>query len=140
MRSWVFDTHVVVAAHLSPYGPPGRLLGEVCAQRLRLAYDVRMAAEYQAVLRQPKFGVPAESVTAFLLLLEDQDLVYGHPLRVALPNADNAMFLEVAAAAPDHVLVTGNTRHFPKGTRGAVKVLTPAEAWTLHCSEVGRPA
>jgi len=129
MKSWVFDTNVIVAAHLSPYGPPGRLLGEIYAQRLRLAYDARIAAEYREVLLRPKFGFPVESVRSFLRVLEDQDFVDGIPLRLELPDPDDLMFLEVASATEDRVLVSGNIRHFPLRSRRGVKVLTPAEAW-----------
>lgn len=61
MKSWVFDTNVIVAAHLSPFGPPGRLLGEVYGGHLRLAYDARMAEEYREVLLRPKFALPRYS-------------------------------------------------------------------------------
>ena len=66
-------------------------------------------------------------------VLEDQDLITPLPLRLNLPDPDDAMFLEVAAATEDKVLVTGNIRHFPVRSRGVVKVITPAEAWAWHC-------
>ena len=133
MNRWVFDTNVIVAGHLSPHGPLARLLGEVYAWRLRLAYDARMAAEYRDVLLRPKFGLPAASVRSFLRVLEDQDLVTGLPWNGELPDPDDRMFLEVAAATDEKCLVTGNLRHFPASSRGSVRVLTPAEAWEAHC-------
>ena len=132
MKNWVFDTNVIVAAHLSPFGPPGRLLGEVYARRLRLAYDARMAEEYREVLLRPKFALPPESVRTFLRVLEDQDLVIAPPLSLKIPDPDDLMFLEVAAHGGDGVLVTGNLRHFPEASRGSVRVLTPAEAWAEY--------
>lgn len=129
MRSWVFDTNVIVAAHLSASGPPGRLLAEVYAGRLRLTYDARMATEYREVLLRPKFSLPAETVRSFLAVLGDQDLVIAPPLNIRLQDPDDLMFLEGAASAGDGVLVTGNLRHFPAKSRGAVRVLSPTEAW-----------
>jgi predicted nucleic acid-binding protein len=129
MRTWVLDTNVVVAGHLCPHGPPGRLLSEVYAQRLRLAYDGRIALEYAEVLRRPRFQLPAATIAAFLLILQDQELVAPTPLGVALPEDDDRPFLEVAATTAERILVTGNTRHYPPRTRGRVTVLTPAEAW-----------
>lgn len=135
MNLWVFDTNVIVAAHLSASGPPGRLLAEVYARRLRLAYDARMAAEYREVLLRAKFALPAESVRSFLTVLGDQDLVIAPPLTLELPDPDDLMFLEVAASAGDGVLVTGNLRHFPAESRGSVRVMSPAEAWALAQKE-----
>ncbi len=131
MRTWVLDTNVIVAAHLSPHGPPARLLQEVYTQRLRLAYDARMAVEYTSVLSREKFALPKHSVDRFLTVLADQDLVDARPLNANLPDEEDRMFLEVAHATAEQVLVTGNRRHFPRKTRGEVTVLSPAEAWEL---------
>jgi putative PIN family toxin of toxin-antitoxin system len=133
MKSWVFDTNVIVAAHLSPFGPPGRLLAEIYGRRLRMSYDDRMAAEYRQVLSRQKFALPAESVQSFLRVLADQDPVSAMPWKVKLPDADDLMFLEVAAATEAKTLVSGNLRHFPQASRRDVRVLTPAEAWQEHC-------
>jgi len=133
MKSWVFDTNVIVAAHLSPFGPPGRLLGEIYGQRLRMSYDERMAAEYRQVLSRPKFTLPTDSVQSFLRVLSDQDSVSALPLKITLPDPDDLMFLEVAACTEQKILVSGNLRHFPIALRHDVTVLTPAEAWERHC-------
>ena len=132
MNCWVFDTNVVVAAHLSPFGPPARLLGEVYARRLRMAYDFRIAAEYEEVLSRKKFGLTAQTIKAFAHVLQDQDLISPRPLKLSLPDPDDLMFLEVAAASPHGILVTGNAKHYPQKTRGSVRVLTPVEALSLH--------
>ena len=129
MKTWVLDTNVIVAAHLSPHGPPAHLLQEVYTQRLRLAYDARIAIEYRTVLRRDKFDLPRHSVDRFLTVLADQDLVDARPLKVNLPDEEDRMFLEVAHATAEMVLVTGNHRHFPRKMRGEVTVLSPAEAW-----------
>ena len=132
MNCWVFDTNVVVAAHLSPFGTPARLLGEVYASRLRMAYDFRIFAEYQEVLSRKKFALPQTALKAFLRILQDQELVIPAPLKTVLPDPDDQMFLEVAAASPSRVLVTGNTKHYPQRCRKSVRVLTPAEALSLQ--------
>lgn len=133
MKSWVFDTNVIVAAHLSPFGPHGRLLAEIYGRRLRMSYDGRMAAEYRHVLLRPKFALPAESARSFLKVLADQDLVSAPPWKVKLPDPDDLMFLEVAAVTETKTLVSGNFRHFPQASRRDVRVLTPAEAWEEYC-------
>jgi uncharacterized protein len=133
MRSWVFDTNVIVSGHLSPFGPPGRLLTEILGRRLRMSYDDRMAVEYHEVLSRPKFAFPAESVRSFLLILEDQDPVSAPPWKIKLPDPADLMFLEVASQTKDKILVSGNVRHFPTASRRDVRVMTPAEAWVEYC-------
>ena len=132
MNSWVFDTNVIVAAHLSPFGVPARLLSEVYARRLRMAYDFRIFAEYQEVLGRKKFGLKPQAVKGFLQIVEDQELIAPLPLKTILPDSDDLMFLEVAAATSHRVLVTGNTTLYLQKSRGSVLVLTPTEALSLH--------
>jgi putative PIN family toxin of toxin-antitoxin system len=132
MNSWVFDTNVIVAAHLSPFGVPARLLSEVYARRLRMAYDFRILAEYQEVLGRKKFNFPPQAIKGFLQIVEDQESIVPLPLKTILPDPDDLMFLEVAAATSHRVLVTGNIKHYPQKSRGSVLVLTPAEAFALH--------
>lgn len=128
MTTWVFDTNVVVSAHLSPFGPLARLLGEVLARRLRLAYDARILDEYREVLSRPKFHLPAASIRRFLDVMTDQEFVQPARLAVNLPDPSDEMFLEVAAALSAPVLVSGNLAHFPVSLCGTVKVLSPADA------------
>lgn len=135
MKSWVFDTNVIVAAHLSAFGFPGRLLAEVYARRLRMSYDARLAEEYREVLLRPKFALPPESVRSFLNVLDDQDLLIARPLKVKLPDPDDLMFLEVASSGGDGIVVTGNLRHFPRKTWGPVRVLSPADAWAEYVQD-----
>jgi putative PIN family toxin of toxin-antitoxin system len=132
MNSWVFDTNVIVAAHLSPFGVPARLLSEVYARRLRMAYDFRILAEYQEVLGRKKFDLSPQAVKGFLKIVEDQELTTPLPLKTILPDPDDLMFLEVAAATINRVLVSGNTKHYPQKNRGSVRVLSPVEALSLH--------
>jgi uncharacterized protein len=123
---------VIVAAHLSPFGVPARLLSEVYARRLRMAYDFRILAEYQEVLGRKKFDLPPQAIKGFLQIVEDQERIAPLALKTILPNPDDLMFLEVAAATSHRVFVTRNIKHYPQKSRGSVFVLTPAEAFSLH--------
>ncbi len=51
-----------LAAHLSPFLVPARLLSEVYARRLRMAYDFRILTEYQEVLGRKKFDLSLQAV------------------------------------------------------------------------------
>jgi len=54
------------------------------------------------------------------------------PDTVELPDPDDAAFLEVAAASGS-ILITGNTRHYPKSSQAEVPVMTPSEFLELLC-------
>ena len=131
MRSWVFDTNVVVAAHLSPEGLPARLLNEVYAQRMRMSCDARIIAEYESVLSRPKFRFSRAMVMGFINLLDDQDLVQPSPVPGQFPDESDRKFIEAACATAGKILITGNMRHFPQALRGPVTVLSPAKAWDV---------
>lgn len=128
----VLDTNVLVSALLSPHGPPARTLDLLLMGEVRLVYDDRIMAEYREVLGRPKFGFARADVDDVLLYLEAQgESVIAHPLSVALPDPDDAPFLEVAAET-GALLVTGNRDHYPVSARGAVQMLSPSaflEAW-----------
>ncbi len=124
----VLDTNVVVAAQLSPYGAPGRIWDLVNARQLRLAYDDRILMEYAAVLARPKFKFPASKVSYVLSVFSFQERVGAAtpwPIQ-PLPDPDDAMFLEVAAAS-SRLLISGNLRHYPEAFRGTVRVISPAD-------------
>jgi len=130
----VLDTNVLVSGVLSPYGPPGRLLDLVLAGDLVLVVDDRLLSEYAAVLARPRFGLPAAQVAAFMRHLRTAaEAVGARALDIALPDADDVPFPEVAAAG-EAALVTGNARHFrPARGRGrhAVRVVSPREVLGL---------
>ncbi|MDP6526264.1 MAG: putative toxin-antitoxin system toxin component, PIN family [Kiritimatiellia bacterium] len=131
LPQWVLDTNVIVSGLLSAQGPPGRLLDMVLARRLYLVLDDRIAAEYREVIARPKFAMDPSRIDAFLAILQFQEWVTLAPWAHELsPDPDDVMFLEAALLATDTVLVTGNTRHYPKCCRGPVKVTSPRDAWT----------
>lgn len=94
-----------------------------------LFLDARIFEEYREVLARPKFGLPQGAVVALLQGLHDLSTwVLPAPLPPdLLPDPDDLPFLELALAS-DAILVTGNLRHFPKGSRRGVEVVEPSEA------------
>jgi putative PIN family toxin of toxin-antitoxin system len=122
----VLDTNVLVAGLLSPFGAPAEVLQLLLAEKLRVCYDARILTEYRDVLGRPTLGLDGESVAAALDFLEQTgDLVIPAPWGPALPDPDDAMFLEVAAAGKADHVVTGNLRRFPSRARRGLSVLTP---------------
>jgi len=124
----VLDTNVLVAALLSPYGPPAQVLQLLLTEQAQLCHDTRILGEYRAVLARPKFGFAPEPVAVLLDYLEQTGmLAAASPWPFVLPDPDDAVFLEVALAAHADHLVTGNLRHCPARLRCGVSVISPAQ-------------
>ena len=102
----------------------------VLARQLRMTLDERIEVEYREVLSRPKFEIDEERLEAFLAVLQFQDWVTAMPWNGdPPPDEDDTLFLEVAAETIQPILVTCNTKHFPKNCRDRVSVLSPQEAW-----------
>ena len=127
--AWVFDTNVIVAALLSPNGPPGRLLDTLLeGKHLQLAFDDRIEAEYRAVLFRKKFNFEPRLIHALLADFSFHRRLTVPPLPfILLPDPNDLPFLEVASLLEDPILVTGNTKHFPSSLSGKLKVLLPRQ-------------
>ncbi len=125
----VIDTNVVVSALLKADSVPAAVLRCVLNGDALFAYDARILVEYREVLRRSRFGFSPELVDQLLRYLADIGIsVAAPPLRVSLPDPDDAKFLEVCLAAGDGAqMITGNTRHYPEASRQGAIVLTPRE-------------
>ena len=124
----VLDANVPVSGLLSPFAPPGEVVRLLVSGRLTPCLDVRLMAEYSAVLHRPQFGFDAEAVDALLNYLTHAGFfVVAESLARPLPDADDQPFLEVALAGRAECLITGNRRHFPAALCGAQRVLAPTE-------------
>lgn len=76
----VVDTNVLVSGLLSPFGPPGTIIGLIAAGRLSLCHDARILAEYAEVLRRPGFAFAEEDVSALLRQVEaGGELIFPMP-------------------------------------------------------------
>jgi len=122
----VVDTNVLVSGLLTPFNPPGAIVGLIAAGRLTPCYDMRITAEYDDVLRRPAFPFSAEEVAAFLAQVRaGGEIVAGEPLKERLPHPDDEPFLEVALSSNAEFLVTGNMKHFPRDRCQGVHVASP---------------
>jgi len=124
----VVDTNALVSGVLKPYSPAASILRMVVEGIIQPAYDLRILAEYREVLSRPKFNFGRETINPLLDQIEEEGfLISASPLKSPLPGPADEPFLEVAVAAASAALITGNRRHFPRGSCGAVKILSPAE-------------
>ncbi len=124
----VIDTNVLVSGLLSPFGPPGIIVGMLAAGRLCPCYDARILAEFEAVLNRPAFPFRDDEVAAFMDQIRSGGELAGvEPLTFRLPDPNDVPFLEVAASAMVELLVTGNLKHFPRDSRHGVRVVSPRE-------------
>jgi putative PIN family toxin of toxin-antitoxin system len=132
----VLDTNVLVSGLLNPHGPPGQIVRMVAAGDIVLCYDARILDEYRKVLRHEKFDFDAEHVENLMDEIKASGLpVAARPLTLALPDADDEKFLEVAIAGKARYLVTGNIKHYPKRKKMTVTVIKPADLLSAFAQE-----
>ena len=124
----VIYTNVLVSGLLTPFGSSGEIIRMVSAGKLILEYDSRILSEYREVLNRPKFQFDKDLVEAILeFIRRTGEIISALPLKMKLPDPDDAPFLEVAIEGDSEFLVTGNKSHYPVKYRKKIKVLSPSE-------------
>jgi len=122
------DTNVLVSGLLKPSGRHGAVVDLISSARVSLVFDDRVMDEYERVLRRTEFPFAQSAVDD---LLEDIEItgrfVVPRLWRVHLPDEKDRCFYECALEADSRILVSGNTRHFPRAACAGVTVLPPAE-------------
>ena len=97
--------------------------------------------EYREVLARPRFRFGVPEVEAVLSLIDlAGERVSAKPLAIALDDADDLSFLEVAHTGSAEALVTGNPRHFRGAAALGVQVMSPAtfvKRWSRGTGSAG---
>ena len=121
----VFDTNVLVSSLMSKRidSPTVVLLDLVLDGQIVLLYNDEILEEYKEVLHRSKFEFSEDRVTAVLDMVTTGLNLERTPSGVSFPDADDAVFYEVALSKEGSYVVTGNQKHFPKSPI----VVTPAE-------------
>ena len=123
----VLDTNVIVSAVLTANGVCAQILDMLTDDVFGIYVDDRILAEYDSVLSRPQLHlVPDDAAEVMEWIRSVAEPVGAVPLLAELPDRGDMPFLEVAASA-GAILITGNTRHYPKRSRLGVTVLTPRE-------------
>src|ERR1700682_452871 len=128
------DTNVVVSAHLKAGGLEAFVLDLALASKLQLYVSPDVLAEYEEVLRRPRFRIDSKQVTQSLRLIKKRAKKVTPTLTLSVSrDTDDNRFLECAEAANADYLVTGNRRHFPAKypntlevtARKLIEIITP---------------
>ncbi|PWU12017.1 MAG: putative toxin-antitoxin system toxin component, PIN family [Terriglobia bacterium] len=121
----VIDTNVLISAALKPQGRQALVIQLVAFRAVELCVSEAVLSEYREVLSRPKFShLDAKHVSHLLALIEREAKMVEPSEELAISkHASDNRFYECAAAAAADYIVTGNTRHFPKGYK-QTKVIT----------------
>ena len=110
----VIDTTIILASVLTPGGPAAYVVDRALeGERVQAFYDDRMIAEYDEVLRRPRFGLPAQLVTDHVRLVGAcfERVVVPPVTGVPYADPDDAPFIETAVAANVDFIVSRNHKH-----------------------------
>lgn len=121
----VLDTNIIVSALLQPLGPPAEVFLMVLASKIQMCLSGSIYAEYEEVIRRPRFRLAEETVVATLETIRARAYWVrpSEPVRVC-SDPDDDIFLECSQARGAAYLVTGNVRDFPPYWLGT-EVVTP---------------
>jgi putative PIN family toxin of toxin-antitoxin system len=124
----VIDTNVLVSGLLAPNGNEALIVLAIHQGLVRPCFSTAVLEEYAEVLARPKFGFPPDEIAAVVAMLHNGgELVIPQGPAPVLPDPSDAKFLHCAETAQAECLVTGNKRHFPQETCGAVRVVNAGE-------------
>jgi putative PIN family toxin of toxin-antitoxin system len=117
----VLDTNIVISALLHPIGAPAQVFVLALGGLIQLCLTGNVYSEYEEVLSRPKFHLSEETIATALHAIREKSVWVRPtaPIR-ACSDPEDDRFLECAAAADAHYVVTGNLKHFPNvwaGTR-----------------------
>jgi uncharacterized protein len=124
----VLDTNIIVSAYLNQDGLPFLILKLALANVVRPYASEAILAEYKELLFRKSY--PLDVRRARLLLKKIRSactVVNPQPGQPLTDDPDDSIFLECAEAAKADYLVTGNTKHFPKGRWKYTEIVTPRQ-------------
>jgi uncharacterized protein len=135
----VIDTNILVSALLQPEGPPAAVLLFALSGEVQLCVSDAVFAEYEDVIRRPRFKRPADVIEGTLQSIRKLGHWVEPNVRVEeCTDPDDNVFLECAQAGQTDYLVTGNQRHFPDRWK-ATKVVGARELIEILLEQEGRP-
>lgn len=122
----VFDTNILVSALLSHHSDTAVVIAleALLSNEVTPLYNDAIIAEYKNVLHREKFHFPELLVDSIINYIQKTGLASERVhSNEQFTDPDDVVFYEVALSKEGSLLVTGNTKHFPK----TPIVVTPAE-------------
>lgn len=123
----VLDTNVLVSAMLKASSVPGIVAAEAMTGDIIPILNDEIIAEYEDVLRRPKFKFEERAINVFLDELKKRALFIDAGLiEDLLPDPRDVIFYAVLMEKrkeEEAYLVTGNLKHYPVRTY----IVTPRE-------------
>lgn len=122
----VIDTNVIVSALITknPNAATTRVLELALMGEIVPLYDQNVLDEYLEVLTRKKFKLKEDSIQYIIKTITINSI---DTLRTSfledMPDEDDRVFYELSLSEPDSLLITGNSKHFPRTPR----VVSPSE-------------
>lgn len=122
----VIDTNVIVSALITknPNAATTRVLELALMGEIVPLYDQDVLDEYLEVLTRKKFKLKEDSIQYIIKTITINGI---NTLRTSfledMPDEDDRVFYELSLSEPDSLLITGNSKHFPRTPR----VVSPSE-------------
>jgi len=107
----VLDTNILVSALLQPMGPSARMLMLVLGGTIQLCVSGGVYAEYEEVIRRPRFRLDEETIASTLKAIRGRALWVkaAQTVRVCA-DPDDDIFVERASSGQAHYLVKVNLK------------------------------
>lgn len=122
----VIDTNVIVSALITknPNAATTRVLELALMGEIVPLYDQDVLDEYLEVLTRKKFKLKEDSIQYIIktITINGIDILRTSFLE-DMPDEDDSVFYELSLSEPDSLLITGNSKHFPRTPR----VVSPSE-------------
>jgi len=134
----VLDTNIIISALLQPLGPPAQVFLLAIGGSIELCISGNVYAEYEEVIRRPRFRRDENVIAATLDDVREKGL-WVRPTEAirACADPDDDIFLECAQAARAAYLVTGNVKDFPASWKGT-QIVTARRFLEIMSGETDR--
>ena len=118
----VIDTNILVSAFWTDMGNPHKILDMAGTDKIKVCYDHRIIAEYDYVLRRPRFKFSPCDIEVVIKMIKSKGLcVIADRCLINFTDETDRAFYEVAVKNNAY-LITGNKKHYPDETF----IITPA--------------